>query len=304
MWTRQDDLGRLDQQRAEILAAALGDATKDGPAAGAVLSRHQAEPGRKIAPALKGLSHADRGDDAGGDDRSDPRYAHQALAFGLDLAEFFDRTGDGLDALVQPAPVFIETNDAAGHSRRYLVPSVLENGEQGVAKGAGSRPDRDPLLDEKGSDLVDRCRATRHQSRPDAMTGLQIELVLAFLLHRTQVRPQRGLGNRLGIVVIVLLPFNERSDVDRWDDPRLVSQSAEHSADKMRAQTSFHANDTRWQLLERVFETESSDLLTKGDLPIDTQSDDVKNLLADIDTDDRERRGTKVLLRLHCCFSC
>ena len=63
----------------------------------------------------------------------------------------------------------------------------------------------------------------------------------------------------------------------------------------MRAQASFHANDTRWQLLERVFETESSDLLTKGDLPVDTQSDDVKNLLADIDTDDRERRGTKVL---------
>jgi hypothetical protein len=67
------------------------------------------------------------------------------------------------------------------------------------------------------------------------MTGLQIELVLALLLDCTQVRPQRGLGDRLGIVVVVLLPFNERSDVDRRDDPRLMPQSAEHSADKMRA---------------------------------------------------------------------
>src|SRR5690348_9638559 len=102
-----------------------------------------------------------------------------------------------------------------------------------------------PCSMRKGPDLVYRCCPVRHQSRPDAMTGLQIELVLAFLLHCTQVRPQRGLGNRLGIVVIVLLPFNERSDVDRWDDPRLMAQSAEHSADKMRAQASWRPPITR-----------------------------------------------------------
>jgi hypothetical protein len=41
------------------------------------------------------------------------------------------------------------------------------------------------------------------------MTGLQIELVLALLLDRTQVRPQRGLGDRLLIVVVVLWPFTK-----------------------------------------------------------------------------------------------
>jgi len=56
----------------------------------------------------------------------------------------------------------------------------------------------------------------------------------------------------------------------------------------MRTQASFHADDTRWQLLEGVFETQSPDLFTEDDLPIDSQPDDVKNLLADIDTDDRE----------------
>ena len=77
------------------------------------------------------------------------------------------------------------------------------------------------------------------------MTGLQIKLVLALFLNRAQLRPQRGLGDCLRIVVVVLLALHERSDVNRGDDPRLVAQSAEHSADKMRTQAGFHANDAR-----------------------------------------------------------
>jgi len=46
----------LDQQRAQIFATPLGDATQDRPATDAVLSRHDAEPGTKIAPAFKGLA--------------------------------------------------------------------------------------------------------------------------------------------------------------------------------------------------------------------------------------------------------
>src|SRR5580704_16567149 len=117
------------------------------------------------------------------------------------------------------------------------------------------------------------------------MTGLQVELVLALLRDEAQVRPQRCLGNRLGVVVIILLPLHERFDVDRRDDPRLVAQCAEHSADEVRALASFHADDTRRQLLERLFETLSLDLPAERNLPINTQSDDVKNLLADVDTD-------------------
>jgi hypothetical protein len=48
------------------------------------------------------------------------------------------------------------------------------------------------------------------------------------------------------------------------------------------------ANDARWQLLERVFETQSPDLPPEGNLPVDTKPDDVKNLLAYVDADDRQ----------------
>src|SRR5260221_10616765 len=70
---------------------------------------------------------------------------------------------------------------------------------------------------------------------------------------------------------------------------------------KMRAQAGFHANDARRQLLERVFETQAPDLPAEGDLPIDRQSYDVKNLLADVDTDDRLCGRVGLLPRLHSC---
>src|SRR5580704_7364537 len=98
----QEHLRRLDQQRAQVFAAPLGDTAKDRAPAGAVLSRHEAEPSAKVAPTVKGLAGADRGDKAGRDQWSDTRHGHQPLARGLDAAEFFNLAGDRLDALVQP----------------------------------------------------------------------------------------------------------------------------------------------------------------------------------------------------------
>jgi hypothetical protein len=56
----------------------------------------------------------------------------------------------------------------------------------------------------------------------------------------------------------------------------------------MRAQAGVHANDARWQLLEHIFEAQPPDLPAKGDCPISAQANEVKNLLADVDTDYRQ----------------
>jgi hypothetical protein len=66
-----------------------------------------------------------------------------------------------------------------------------------------------------------------------------------------------------------------------------VPQRTEHSADEVRAQAGFHADDTPRQLLERVFQTQSPDLLPESNLPVDTEPDEVKNLLADVNANDR-----------------
>ena len=98
------------------------------------------------------------------------------------LTELFDLASDSLDALVQAAPVFIEASYQLGCSRRNLVLSVFQYREQRVAEGARAGPDSDSLFDQKGADLVDRRRPAGHQPGPDAMTSLQVELILALLL--------------------------------------------------------------------------------------------------------------------------
>ena len=65
------------------------------------------------------------------------------------------------------------------------------------------------------------------------MAGLEIELILRLLAHGTQVRPQGCFSNRLGIVVIVLLPLHERLHIDRRDNPRLMAQLTQGPADKV-----------------------------------------------------------------------
>ena len=92
-----------------------------------------------------------------------------------------------------------------------------------------------PCSIEKSADLVDRRCPAGDQSGPDAMTRLQVELVLALRLDEAQVRSQRRLGDGLGILVIVLLSLHERFDVDRRDDPRFVPQRAECPADEARS---------------------------------------------------------------------
>ena len=64
-----------------------------------------------------------------------PWNTHQPLALGLGPAELFNLGGDGLNALVQGAPVLIEITDQPGRSRRDLFLSLLQYCEQRVAEG-------------------------------------------------------------------------------------------------------------------------------------------------------------------------
>jgi hypothetical protein len=64
------------------------------------------------------------------------------------------------------------------------------------------------------------------------------------------------------------------------------------------------ADDARRQLLEHILETQSPDLPAQGNLPVGAKSDEVKNLLADVDTNDCYGYWVRLHLRLHGCFSC
>jgi hypothetical protein len=73
-----------------------------------------------------------------------------------------------------------------------------------------------------------------------------------------------------------------------------VAELAQRAADKVRAQARFHADDAWRQLLEHVGKRPSFDLPTEGNLPVGLETDDVEDVLADID----RRQGLRCVLCL------
>ena len=67
------------------------------------------------------------------------------------------------------------------------------------------------------------------------MQCLQVQLLLRLLGNRFKIGAQGSFGNRLSIVVIVLLTLVERLHVNCWNDPWLKPHLAQRPADKMRA---------------------------------------------------------------------
>ena len=71
----------------------------------------------KSRPRSNASPGADRRHHGGRDQRPNPGNTRQPPAPGLGLAEFFNVARDGLDALIQAAPVFIKTADQLGRPR-------------------------------------------------------------------------------------------------------------------------------------------------------------------------------------------
>jgi len=120
------------------------------------------------------------------------------------------------------------------------------------------------------------------------MHRLQIQLILRLLTDALQVGPQRCLSNTFGIVLVILLALHERLGVLGRNYPWLKTQFTERATNKMRAEACLHADDAARQLLENVNERQTLDLASKNDLPVPIETDDVKNILANIDADRRE----------------
>jgi hypothetical protein len=118
--------------------------------------------------------------------------------------------------------------------------------------------------------------------------GLQIQLGLCLLGNQVQVGAQRCFSNGFGIVVIVLLPFHEGLGVLRWDDPWLKAELAQRSTDKMGAQAGLHPNDARRQSLKSADQRQALDLAANNHLAAAIKANEVKDVLADINTDGRK----------------
>jgi len=68
-----------------------------------------------------------------------------------------------------------------------------------------------------------------------------------------------------------------------------VAELAQGAADEVRTGARFHADDTRWQVLERLDQRQTLDLAAERDLAVSAEANEVEDFLADIDADRGKR---------------
>ena len=150
---------RLNEQRAQIFAAAFRHASEDRLAASTVLPRYEPNPGGEVTAAIECFACADGRYCCRGDDGTDGWNALEADAVRLLIRQNLDPVGEVLDPLIQPQPILIKADDDVVHPLGDLIAPKIQDREQRPAKGLGSFANRNALLNQKSPDLVDRCRA-------------------------------------------------------------------------------------------------------------------------------------------------
>ena len=170
-----DGTSSMDQKRPEVGVSPLGDPQEHVLPAARVLSRHQADVGRKVSAVLEAEGIAHNGDEDGGGQDSHAGNAHQPLAHGVLFGESRDPTVIGLQFLTKP-----------GEFGRHGVERLLQEGrDPGVVRvvqkpgqlvfhfGGGDFQD-DPVLGQDPPDVVDRGRPELDQKLPGPMKALQV----------------------------------------------------------------------------------------------------------------------------------
>src|SRR5215469_18173244 len=132
---------------------------------------------------------------------------------------------------------------------------------------------------------VDALGALAHQqiagSKDDAV-GL---LLFALDPNKAHARPLRRFTDGLGIGGIVLLPLDERLDVDRRDQAHMMSQLGDLTRPVVRAGTGFHRDDAPGLRREETEKLGASDALAKQHMPRIIRSMHLEHVLRDVQTD-------------------
>ena len=113
----QQNAGSLNEQHAQILAAAFRHTPEDRLAACTMLSWHKSDPSSEISAAIKGIALTDGRHGRGGDHRANTRDGFQALAIGVLVGQGVDLAADVFEVLIQRAPVVMETGASVRKSR-------------------------------------------------------------------------------------------------------------------------------------------------------------------------------------------
>src|SRR5262249_15045035 len=96
---------RLDEQDPQVAIATLRYLAEDRAIPSRDLPGDEPQPSGEVAALAERIALANRSYHCAGDDRPDPRHAHQPLAAGVPAGDRLDLARQALDALIEAAPV-------------------------------------------------------------------------------------------------------------------------------------------------------------------------------------------------------
>src|SRR5260370_857998 len=128
------------------------------------------------------------------------------------------------------------------------------------------------------------------------MKSPQILLFRRLDRHEVHGGPLHCLRDRLGIAVVVLVPFEERLHVLGRDQTHIVADRSQLPTDVMGARARLHADQATRNIGETAFELTARYLLLQNDGTPLVEANKVEGVLADVDTD----RGDDSSYLLRC----
>lgn len=200
----------MDQQRARVGVASLGDAAQVVLAAVRALPRHEADPGPELGTVLElfDVTHRLLQRDGGGRDGPDARQRGDRLDRCVALAV-------SCNALVEFTPLPLSSLQRQAGQRAEFIGCVFEHlAEHGLQLTKTLR-EQEPVLGEQAADAVDAGRAVL----PDPLTQ-PVHAQHALLidgLHRDEAhrRARGGLADRRRVVGVVLAAGTQRCGTAR-----------------------------------------------------------------------------------------
>ncbi len=200
----QGGLGALDEQGAQVVIAAFGNAPQAVFATGRILTGNQAEPGSKLARGIELAHVADSGDEGGSGEFANTAELRGATRLVVLTSMLFDALVAPIDLFVELTPLKLGLLQAEANDAGHLVAGVFKHVAEDPAKGVGGLSDVNAELSEQAADAVDASRAVflvALAQTVDALLGLLLGGLDGDEAH---VRPVSGFADGSSVVGVVL----------------------------------------------------------------------------------------------------
>ena len=208
--------GARDQQPPKIALTHLRYLAQSRLAAGRVLARYEAQPGREVATPLEALHRRREGLDRHRGDRPDPWHGHKPLHVLILPRSRMDLPLQVSDLPIETFNLLKQKATQRADRLRQVRDLILKRRRQAI--------DMDRPLGRNNAELrqmaaqrVDRLCALAHQKIACPEQHAPRLLLLRLHCHETHGRPRCRLADRLGVGRVVLLPLDVGFDINRRD---------------------------------------------------------------------------------------